>query len=78
MTGINCVEAAKHWKDECTYLDAIGFVRVIDVNGPDAHIGIPIDEECNGYNILTPKAARHIAKKLIHLANILDKRKGVK
>jgi hypothetical protein len=71
MTQIDCITAAKYWKeegqDECDYLDVCGF--------PTKHkneILIPTDEEGNDWHILTPKAARHVAKKLIKYADAIE------
>jgi len=68
---IDCVEAAKHWKkkgmDECDYLDVCGFPTKEGNN-----ILIPTDEEGNGWHILTPKAARYVAKKLVKYAGEIE------
>jgi hypothetical protein len=86
MTQIDCVAARKYWKkkgkDECDYLEqdrihllppdkAVRFVTTDYKN-----IFIPTDEESNDYHVLTPKVARHVAKKLIGIADILERRKG--
>lgn len=64
MTGIDTYEARKHWKDETQYLDRIGFVGL---NG-QSRITFLTDEEGNGEIILTPRAARFVAARLIGLA----------
>ena len=76
MTGIDTYEAAKHWtkdgKDERNFLDAIDFVALDEEN----RITMPTDEEGNGMIVLTPKAARYVAKQLVALADELDKKLG--
>ena len=74
MTGIDTYEAAKHWTkgaydDERDFLDAIDFVALDEEN----RITLPTDEEGNSMIVLTPKAARHVAKQLIALADEVEK-----
>lgn len=72
MTTVDTVTASKHWKDERDYLKKIGFVGLSE---DEKSIELSADEEGNYASaILTPKAARWLARMLIGLADEIEKR----
>jgi hypothetical protein len=76
MSSIDTYSAAEHWaragKDETHYLDAIQFVAIDE----DGRITLPTDEEGNDLIVLTPKAARHVAKQLLALADEVEQQEA--
>lgn len=72
MTSIDTYVAAKHWKGkggEIKFLEAIEFIALDEYN----KISISTDEEGNDFIVLTPKAARWLAKHLLELADVVEK-----
>lgn len=67
MTTIDTAVAKKHWGDETKYLETIQFVAL---SSDSKNISLIIDEEGNDEVILTPKAARYVAEKLITLSQL--------
>ena len=67
MTGINCIEAEKHWKDKGVegFMEAVQFVTIeTDEETKKKYISLPTDEEGNSEIKLTIKATEWLIKKL--------------